>query len=86
LGLNEDLRRTFSATNMIESCFSRTAAWARRVTRWRDAKMVMRWGAAALLVAEKGFNRVRGHDHIPQLISALNNHTHKQLAAAKKAA
>lgn len=85
LGLHELLVRTFSSTNLIESCFARTQSWTSRVKRWRDAKMVLRWGAAALLFAEKGFRRVRGYQHLAQLIQALQNH-HCELAPLEKAA
>jgi len=85
LGLHESLVRTFSSTNLIESCFARTKSWTSRVKRWRGARMVLRWGAAALLVAEKGFRRVRGHDHLSQLIQALQSH-HSKLAPVRKAA
>jgi putative transposase len=85
LGLHESLVRTFSSTNLIESCFARTQSWTSRVKRWRGAGMVLRWGAAALLFAEKGFRRVRGYDHLSQLIQALQSH-HCKLAPMKKAA
>ena len=84
-GLHESLVRTFSSTNLIESCFARTASWTGRVKRWRNAKRVMRWGAAALLFAEKGFRRVRGCDHIHQLIEALRLNQ-SELASMKKVA
>jgi transposase-like protein len=86
LGINELLRRSLSSTNLIESCFSRTEAWTRRVKRWRNGKMVLRWGAAALLVAEAGFRRIRGHAHLPQLKAALVAHQNSELATLKKAA
>lgn len=85
LGLNEKLRRSLSSTNLIESCFSRTAAWTRRVKRWRNAKMVLRWGAAALLVAERGFRRIQGHEHLHELIVALSQHQTKLVPLAKAA-
>lgn len=85
LGLPELLERTFSSTNLIESCFARTEAWTHRVKRWRDGKMVLRWGAAALLFAEKGFRRVRGYQHMQQLLVALNPNQ-SALAPMKKAA
>jgi putative transposase len=85
LGVHESLVRTFSSTNLIESCFARTQSWTHRVKRWRGAKMVLRWGAAALLFAEKGFRRVRGYDHLSQLIEALRSHP-SELAPMKKAA
>lgn len=85
LGLHESLVRSFSSTNLIESCFARTQSWTSRVKRWRGATMVLRWGAAALLFAEKGFRRVRGCDHLNQLIEALQTHDSK-LASMKKVA
>jgi len=85
LSLHESLVRTFSSTNLIESCFARTESWTGRVKRWRNAKMVMRWGAAALLFAEKGFRRVRGYDHMNQLLEALRSNQ-SELASMKKAA
>ena len=85
LGVNELLRKSLSSTNLIESCFARTEAWTGRVKRWRNAKMVMRWGAAALLVAEKGFRRIRGHEHLAELIVALNQH-HSKLVPMTQAA
>jgi transposase-like protein len=84
LGINEALRASLSSTNLIESCFARTEAWTRRVKRWRGARMILRWGAAALLVAEAGFRRVRGHGNLHELQSALQNHS--PLASLKKAA
>lgn len=85
LGLSEDLLRSFHSTNLIESCFSRTESWTRRVKRWRDGRMVMRWGAAALLLAEKGFRRIRGCKEIELLIHALDRHQ-SRLAKGSKAA
>jgi putative transposase len=85
LGLPELLARTFSSTNLIESCFARTESWTHRVKRWRNARMVMRWGAAALLFAEKGFPRVWGYEQLHQLIEALRNHS-LELAPIQKAA
>ena len=85
LDLNAKLRRSLSSTNLIESCFARTEAWTRRVKRWRNAKMVLRWGAAALLVAEKGFRRIQGHEHLAELIVALNQHQTKLAPLAQAA-
>lgn len=86
LGINELLRASLSSTNLIESCFSRTADWTRRVKRWRHGKMVLRWGAAALRVAEAGFRRIKGHAHRPQLKAALMAHPNSELESLKQAA
>lgn len=73
LGLQEDLVKTFSSTNLIESCFARTEELTRRVKRWQGGEMFLRWSAAALLFAEKGFRKVRGYRHLARLKSALQN-------------
>jgi transposase-like protein len=86
LGINELLRQSLSSTNLIESCFARTEAWTRRVKRWRGARMVLRWGAAALLVAEAGFRRVRGHAHLHELKAALAVPQGSELESVKPAA
>lgn len=85
LALPLSLIRSFSSTNLIESCFARTEEWTRRVKHWHDANMVMRWGAAALLVAERGFYRVGGAENLGKLIHALEHHQN-ELASLRKAA
>jgi transposase-like protein len=85
LGLDPKLVRSLHSTNLIESCLARTEAWTSRVKRWRDAKMVMRWGAAALRYAEQGFRRIQGHEQLGQLIQALQANDTK-LAPQKIAA
>ena len=73
LGINALLAQSLSSTNLIESCFSRTANWTGRVKHWRGAKMILRWAGAALLQAEKGFRKVKGYRHLHELQSALKN-------------
>jgi putative transposase len=85
LNLHKLLVRTFSTTNLIESCFARTNCWTRRVKRWRGATMVLRWGAAALLFAEKGFRHVRGYNQMHELVLALQKHQ-SELAPMMRAA
>ena len=85
LTLPLSLVRSFSSTNLIESCFARTEEWTKRVKHWHDANMVMRWGAAALLFAEKGFYRIRGAESLGKLIHALEQHQN-ELATLRKAA
>jgi transposase-like protein len=85
LGLEAKLVRSLHSTNLIESCFARTESWTHRVKRWRNAKMVMRWGAAALLFAEKGFRRIQGYEHLSQLTALLKDND-ARLAPQRKAA
>jgi transposase-like protein len=73
LGLKDDLLKSLSSTNLIESCFSNTERLICRVKRWQDGAMFLRWMGASLLVAESSFRRVRGVQEIPRLITALEN-------------
>jgi putative transposase len=73
LGLKDDLLKSLSSTNLIESCFSNTERLICRVKRWQDGAMFLRWMGASLLVAESSFRKVRGVQQIPMLITALEN-------------
>jgi transposase-like protein len=66
------LRRTLQTTNPIESAFDLVAHNARRVKRWRDSSMVLRWAAAGLVSAEQRFRRVKGHASMNALLRALD--------------
>jgi len=71
LELPEDLERVLSSTNLIENLFSRVREIGRRVKRWQSGTMVLRWTAAGVLEAERGFRKVVGHRGVPLLVAAL---------------
>jgi putative transposase len=71
LGLSDRLRQSLATTNAIESLISRTRHVKRNVKRWRGGHMVLRWTAAAILEAVKGFRRLKGHKEMPKLVAAL---------------
>jgi transposase-like protein len=71
LGLSDRLRQSLTTTNAIESLISRTRHVKRNVKRWRGGQMVLRWTAAAVLEAVKGFRRLKGHKDMPKLVAAL---------------
>jgi putative transposase len=71
LGLSDRLRQSLATTNAIESLISRTRHVKRNVKRWRGGQMVLRWTAAAVLEAVKGFRRLKGHKDMPTLVTAL---------------
>jgi putative transposase len=71
LGLSDRLRQSLATTNAIESLISRTRHVKRNVKRWRGGQMVLRWTAAAILEAVKGFRRLKGHKDMPRLVAAL---------------
>ena len=71
LRLSERLRRSLATTNAIESLLSRTRHVKRNVKRWRGGTMVLRWVAAGVLEAAKGFRLVNGCKDMPMLVTAL---------------
>jgi len=64
LGLPPELRRCLGSTNVIESPNSGVRRCTRRVKRWRDHSMVVRWVAASLLEIEKRFRRIMGYQQL----------------------
>ena len=71
LPLSERLRRSLATTNAVESLLSRIRHVKRNVKRWRGGTMVLRWVAAGVLEAAKGFRRVKGCRDMPVLVAAL---------------
>ena len=69
--LSAQLQRSLATTNAVESLLSRTRHVKRNVKRWRGGTMVLRWVAAGVLEAAKGFRRVKGCTDMPRLVAAL---------------
>jgi transposase-like protein len=74
LALPENLERVLSSTNLIENLFGRVREIGRRVKRWQNGTMVLRWTAAGVLEAERSFHKVTGYRAFPKLVAALRLH------------
>ena len=74
LGLDGALERTLSTTNLIENLIGQVRQLSGRVKRWKSGHMILRWSAAGVLEAERGFRRLRGHGDMGKLIAALKKH------------
>ena len=74
LGLPVELRRSLACTNIIENMNGTVRRVCRNVKRWQDAAMALRWTAAAMLEAAKGFRRLKAHKQLPSLRRALAAH------------
>lgn len=72
LGVGGWLLKTLSSTNPIENLNGGLRRLTRRVKRWRGGSMAQRWGATALMEAEKRFRRIKGYRDLPQLLKALD--------------
>lgn len=71
LDLPESLERVLSSTNLIENLFSRVREMARRVRHWQSGTMILRWSAAGILEAERGFRKIAGYRSLAKLDAAL---------------
>jgi len=70
-GLDETLTVLTLQLSPAESLLSRTRHVKRNVKRWRGGSMMVRWVAAGVLEAVKGFRRLKGHGDMPRLVAAL---------------
>ena len=50
---------------------------SRNVKRWRNAAMALRWTAAGMMEAIKGFRRLKARKYLPLLRTALAAHQSK---------
>ena len=74
LGLPAELRRSLACTNIIENMNGTIRRVCRNVKRWRNAGMALRWTAAGMMEAAKGFRRLKAHRQLPVLRAALLAH------------
>jgi hypothetical protein len=77
LGLPAQLRRSLACTNGIENMMGTVRRVCRNVKRWRNADMALRWTAAGMMEAAKGFRRLKAHRHLHALRTALIAHQEK---------
>lgn len=73
LDLSPSLRRCLGTTNIIESPNSGVRSRTRRVCRWQNGKMIMRWAASAFLDTEKSFRKIQGYKDLWMLKASLND-------------
>ena len=67
LGVPAELRRSLACTNIIENMMGTIRRVSRNVKHWRSASMALRWTAAAMLEAKKGFRRLKAYKQLPAL-------------------
>jgi transposase-like protein len=74
LGLPGELRRSLACTNIIENMMGTIRSVSRNVKHWSSASMALRWTAAAMLEAKKGFRRLKAYKQLQTLRTALIAH------------
>jgi len=71
LGLPPTLRRFFATTNCIENLIGTLRHVTRNIKRWRDGDMRRRWIGLGLLRAAERFRRIKRHQELGVLVTAL---------------
>jgi putative transposase len=77
LGLTPALIRCLATTNIVENPNGTLRRITRRVSRWRNREMIVRWAALAYLEAERRFRKIQGHRDLWILAQALGRTEHK---------
>ena len=83
LKLPAKLRRSLACTNSIENMMGTVRRVCRNVKRWRNAAMALRWTAAGMMEAAKGFRRLKAYRLLPILRAALVAHATEHVATKK---
>ncbi|MCW5222956.1 IS256 family transposase [Verminephrobacter aporrectodeae] len=87
LGLPPSLTRCLCTTNIIENPNGIVRRTSRRVTRYRDADMALRWTAAGFIEAQKSFRKIQGVRDLWILETALGRrNSDSDLAEPREAA
>ena len=73
IGLPLALRRCLTTTNIIDSSHAGVRQHTRRVSRWRNGEMAVRWAATTFCETEKNFRRVTGYQHLWMLKAHLDD-------------
>src|SRR5213594_693452 len=81
LGLPPTLRRFFATTNCIENLIGTLRHVTRNIKRWRDGDMRRRWIGLGLLRAAERFRRIKRHDELGALVTALGAMTASERVA-----
>lgn len=75
LRLPPKLERVLSTTNAVENLIGSVRTLGRRVKRWRDGRMIVRWTVTAVADAATRFRRIKGaREGLLALVVALRAH------------
>ena len=64
LKLPMQLRRSLACTNIAENMMGTIRRVTRNVKRWRNGNMALRWVAAGMIEAAKGFRKLKAHKQL----------------------
>jgi len=75
------LRKVLASTNAIENVMGTIRRVTKRVRRWRNSGMVMRWVCTGLIQAESGFRRISGYTQMKFLLEKIKAEKERNKAA-----
>jgi putative transposase len=84
LGVHQQLWKTLSSTNPIESMIGICRATSRNVKRWQNGDMCLRWTAAGMLEAERQFRKIVGYKYLAALALAVERDVAARRAASSR--
>ena len=84
LGQPKELRRCLTSTNLIDSSHAGVRQHTRRVSRWRNEDMAVRWAAVAFRETEKHYRRILDYQHLWILKAHLDEEDDGALAETRK--
>jgi len=86
LKAHKKIRKSLCTTNPIESLNSGIRNITRRVKRWRNSDMVIRWVCTGIIESEKNFRKINGHMYIEALLKNIERMGENILEENSKAA
>ena len=73
LKAHNQIRKSLCTTNPIESLNSGIRNVTRRVKRWRNSDMVIRWVCTGIIESERNFRKINGHVHMDALLKNIES-------------
>ena len=72
LEVQPNLESTLHSKNQVESMIEICRENSKKVKRWREGAMALRWCAAGMLEAGRKYRSVNGHMHQQELSEEIN--------------
>lgn len=86
LKAHKQIRKSLCTTNPIESLNSGIRNVARRVKRWRNSDMVIRWVCTGIIESERNFKKINGYVHMDALLKNIESAEEKVIEYNKSVA
>ena len=75
LEVDKEIRKSLCTTNPIENFNAGIRNITRRIKRWRNSDMVIRWVCTGIVESERNFRKINGHKHLNLLLRNIDTIT-----------